>query len=100
MSEIQSLIENYGKLSMKYGKEKAFKSLKKHYCDVCSNGDFIINNLIDMLNEGDCLDKMKMYMNNCNNKEFVVNLIENYLLDTIHDFISDNEPHPNSFWAD
>jgi len=100
MSEIQSLIENYEKLCKKYGNKKAFKSLKKHYCDVCSNGDAIINKLIDILKEDECHEKMETFVNNSENKDFILNLIQNYLMNTIQDFISGNELQPNPFWAD
>ena len=46
---ITSLITTYILAVRDFGEEEVYHSLKEHYSDVCSNGDAVINDIIDVL---------------------------------------------------
>jgi hypothetical protein len=99
MESIHKLIKSYDLLSEKYGHKESYLALKKHYCDICSSGDYIINQLIDGLHSNNnnyyknLLDEYKK------DSEFIDKLINDYLIDTIIDF-TNNGLNPDPFWAD
>lgn len=94
--EIINLINHYEILCDKYGSQETYKALKEHYKDVCSNGDSIINEIIDLLHSK---ENIEYYLNQSKNKDFILKLITNYLDDTIDTFMN-NGLVPDPFWAD
>ncbi len=99
MEYINKLIKSYDLLSEKYGHKESYLALKKHYCDICSNGDYIINKIIDGLYSNNNNYYKNLLNEYKNDEEFVVKLIDDYLIDTINDFIN-NGLQPDPFWAD
>jgi hypothetical protein len=93
--EIINLVNNYETLCEKYGTQESYVALKRHYKDVCSNGDAIINELIDLLHSK---KNIEYYLNESKNKGFVFNLITNYLGETIDTFMN-NGLSPDPFWG-
>jgi hypothetical protein len=88
MNSIQQLIKSFELLSHKYGYIESYRALKTHYNDICSNGDLIINNLIDGLhsnNNNYYINLLDKYKNDLN---FVDTLINDYLLITINNFLN------------
>jgi hypothetical protein len=101
MEQIQNLLNNYNDLAQKYSHEKSIKALKKQYSDICSNGDVIINDLINILNKdvnnNNATNKMIEYRNMYTKQDYFDNVVIN-LLETIDDFYKDGL-NPNPFWA-
>jgi hypothetical protein len=93
--EIINLVNDYEILCDKYGTQETYNALKKHYKDVCSNGDVIINQVIDLLH---VKKNIEYYLNESKDKEFLLNLITDYLGDTINTFMN-NGLVPDPFWA-
>jgi hypothetical protein len=102
MEQIQNLLNNYIALAQKYSHKDSIKALKKQYCDVCSAGDIIINNLINILandvNNNNATNKIAEYREKETDKQYFDNVME-YLIETIDDFYKDGL-NPNPFWAD
>jgi hypothetical protein len=94
--EIINLVKDDQTLCEKYGTQETYKALKKQYKDVCSNGDGIINEIIDYLHSKKNIEDI---LNESQDKEFVLNLITNYLGYTIEIFMN-NSLVPDPFWAD
>jgi hypothetical protein len=96
-----SLIDSYNKLAQKYSHEKSIKALKKHYSDICSTGDVIINKLINILNEhandNNANNYILNYKNTHNNINYFNSVYES-LIETIDEFHK-NGLKPNPFWA-
>lgn len=101
MENIKTLLNYYTKLAQRYSHNDAIKSLKKQYVDICSHGDVIINDLIDILNnqinnnniEKNILD----YRNKFIDSQYFDSVVK-HLNDTIENFYKDGL-HPDPFWA-
>lgn len=93
---INELKNQYQILIQKYGKEESHKALKKEYSDICSSGDSIINELIDLL---DMNGNIEYFINQSSNKPFIQELIQEYLLETISNFVRDGL-HASPFWSE
>ena len=50
-SAIESLVTTYILAIRKFGEDELYDALKEHYSDICSNGDAIINDIIDTLHQ-------------------------------------------------
>lgn len=50
-STIESLVTNYILAIRKFGEDELYDALKEHYSNICSNGDVIINDIIDVLHQ-------------------------------------------------
>jgi hypothetical protein len=87
MESIHNFIKQFDKLAEKYGYLNSYRALKKHYSDVCSNGDFIINQLIDGLKSNNNNYYKNLLEEYKNQKDFVDQLINDYLIETIDDFL-------------
>jgi hypothetical protein len=95
MESINKLIKIYDELTKKYGHHKSFNGLKRHYSDVCSEGDGIINDLIDGLNSNDNNYYQNLLTTYKTKLEFVERLVNDYLIDTIESFIDEGlNPDP------
>jgi hypothetical protein len=99
MESINKLIKSYDILSEKNGHYNSFMALKKHYSDICSNGDIIINKLIDGLDYVEEDYYKKLLDKYHNHQDFVIDLIDNYILITIESFIK-NGLKPDPFWVE
>jgi hypothetical protein len=101
MEQIKYLLNNFFELSHKYSHKESIKALKKHYCDICSNGDIIINKLINFLdidiNNNNITNNILQYRNSYTDKEYFNDVVEN-LNKTIKEF-NKNGLTPNQFWA-
>ncbi len=96
-SEISSLVTTYILAIQEFDEENLYDCLKTHYSDVCSHGDVVINDIIDMLYQERRKSPQQLYE----------------LLDTIQDvrrfayhveatmkeWIEDKECKPDTWWA-
>jgi hypothetical protein len=85
-----------------YGYKLAIKYLRTEFSDVCSSGDVIIGEMIDLMESKDD-DKLYDYIENGKDekeKKFKQSLFENYLNSTIKYWVETTEPiKPNRWWA-
>ncbi len=97
-SPITSLITAYLLAVREFGEEEVYHSLKEHYSDVCSNGDVVINEIIDALDEH--------YDSSTEELEAALFAVEDadrfayHPTETLKWWIEDNKCSPDAYWAD
>lgn len=94
--ESKNISNQWNKLCNKFGKQKSYHALKKHYQDICSSGDIFINHMIDELFISGTLENITL---ESEYRDFYQHLIDEYLQQTISQFIEDGL-QPDPFWAD
>ena len=87
---IEAFLYRFDQLAEKYGFKKAFKALRRQYLDICCNGDFLINELINGLSSNQTdyyvnfLEKYKLQSNE------IKILIDNYVMETLEELDESN----------
>jgi hypothetical protein len=81
----------------KFGEDELYDALKEHYSDVCSNGDVVINDIINMLNEGRRNSPYLLIQ-----KLRTIEDVETYLYHPeliMKQWMEEGECTPDAFWA-
>jgi hypothetical protein len=99
MESIHTLIKSFDRLAEKYGHRESYLALKKHYSDTCSNGDVIINELIDGLHSNNNNYYHNLLIDYKDDYEFINRLINEYLIETINEFM-EKGLKPDPFWVE
>ena len=96
-STIESLVTTYILAIRKFGEDELYDALKDNYSDVCSDGDVVINDIINMLNEGRRNSPYLLIQ-----KLRTIEDVETYLYhpeEIINRWLKDEKCTPDAFWA-
>jgi hypothetical protein len=94
---ISSLISTYILAIRQFGEDDIYESLKWHYSDVCSHGDVVIRNIINMLHEQSHNTSEKMYQSLSTIKD--VEKFAYYPEETMKEWMEEGECNPDPWWA-
>ncbi len=94
---IESLVTTYILAIRKFGEDDLYDALKEHYSDVCSNGDAVINDIIDILYQ-----ERHSSPDQINKALYDVEEVEKYCYHPeliLKQWIKEGECTPDAWWA-
>jgi hypothetical protein len=96
-SQISSLVTTYILAIREFGDEYLFDCLKNNYSDVCSQGDVVINRIIDILYQ----ERRKSPQQLCELLAMIqdVGRFAYHVEATMKEWIEDKECKPDAWWA-
>ena len=94
---ISSLISTYILAIRQFGEDDIYESLKCQYSDVCSHGDVVIRDIINMLHEHRQNTSEKMYQSLSTIKD--VEKFAYHPEETMKEWMEEGECNPDPWWA-
>lgn len=98
MSSIESLVTTYILAIKQFGEDHLHDALKEHYSNICSDGDVIINDIIDTLyqerNSSPYLLIKALQNVDCANK------LAYHPEEMMKEWMQEGECKPDAWWAD
>ena len=96
-TNISSLVTTFILAIRQFGEDSIYESLKCHYSDVCSHGDVVINDIIDMLHKQYHNTPEQMCQSLATIKD--VERFAPHPEETMKEWMEEGECSPDQWWA-